>query len=325
MPPSWCCTVLRLSSTLSLRCRHDCSGERRGQRPHSQQAAHHGQRDQCVPGQLAQLAACLRLGLAERQQRGKGRIRGIHASASVFLADGKDTTRFAGAELRRRASTAALAPNISSAPSLSNGQLVESRHQHRVVAHHDHGDAARLEIRERCEECGLAGDVEVRVRLIEHDDSRIAIQRARERDALALASRQHRAAVADLRVVAVGELAGSFRARGRAARRARCARRRRCPQDCAEPRDVLAHGAGEELDVLRQVADVLAERVAVPARDVRAVQADGARLRPPQAEQQAQQRRLARRRSRRSRPRLSPAASAKLTFLMSAGREGANA
>ena len=51
----------------------------------------------------------------------------------------------------------------------------------------------------------------------------------------------------------------------------------------------------EERHVLRQIADVLAERVALPARDVGAVEPHASRLRLPQAEHQPQQRGLARR------------------------------
>ena len=54
------------------------------------------------------------------------------------------------------------------------------------------------------------------------------------------------------------------------------------------------HGAGEQLHVLRQIADVPAERVAIPARDVGAVEPDHAGLRLPDAEDQPDQRGLAR-------------------------------
>jgi hypothetical protein len=65
--------------------------------------------------------------------------------------------------------------------------------------------------------------------------------------------------------------------------------------DRAEPGDVLGDRAGEQLDVLRQVADVRAELVAVPLGDVGAVEAHRSRLRLPDAEHEPRQRRLARR------------------------------
>ncbi len=138
----------------------------------------------------------------------------------------------------------------------------------------------------------FAGRIEIRVRLVEHDQARIAVQRARQRDALTLAAGQHCAAVADLRVVAVRQLQDHF-VRVREPRRANDPLRGLGAGRCAEARDVLADRAGEQLDVLRQIADVLAERIAIPARRIGAVEPHAARLRPPQTEQQANQSRLA--------------------------------
>ena len=59
------------------------------------------------------------------------------------------------------------------------------------------------------------------------------------------------------------------------------------------PRDVLAHGAAKELHVLRQIADVAAEIVAVPGEDVGAVEADGAMLRLGKPHDQSGKRRFA--------------------------------
>ena len=46
--------------------------------------------------------------------------------------------------------------------------------------------------------------------------------------------------------------------------------------DLAQARDVLGHGAGEQLDVLRHVADVRAELLARPLRQVGLVEPHGA-------------------------------------------------
>ena len=54
-----------------------------------------------------------------------------------------------------------------------------------------------------------------------------------------------------------------------------------------EARDVLRDGAGEQFDVLRQIADVPAERVGRPLVERRAVEADLAARRPPDADQRA--------------------------------------
>ena len=72
-----------------------------------------------------------------------------------------------------------------------------------------------LSVRERRQQRELAFRVEVGVRLVEHHQPRIAVERARERDALALAAGEHRAGFADLGVVAVAAGAGSSRARAR--------------------------------------------------------------------------------------------------------------
>ncbi len=58
-------------------------------------------------------------------------------------------------------------------------------------------------------------------------------------------------------------------------------------RDVGKSRDVLAHRAGKQLDVLWQVTDVLAKCIAIPARDVRSVETYCARLRSPQAEHES--------------------------------------
>ena len=59
------------------------------------------------------------------------------------------------------------------------------------------------------------------------------------------------------------------------------------------PRDVLAHGAAKELHVLRQIADIAAEIVAVPGKDIGAVEADETMLRLGQPHDQPGERRFA--------------------------------
>ena len=55
--------------------------------------------------------------------------------------------------------------------------------------------------------CALGADVDRRRRLVEDQDPRVGEERAGERDELALAEREPRAALAELGVVAVLELA----------------------------------------------------------------------------------------------------------------------
>ena len=68
--------------------------------------------------------------------------------------------------------------------------------------------------------------------------------------------------------------------------------------------DVLGDGAGEELDVLRQIAHVPAQLVARPGGNVGAIEAHGAARRRPDADDQSRQGRLARRAGADDRERL---------------------
>ena len=53
---------------------------------------------------------------------------------------------------------------------------------------HDDG-SPRFEIYQRLAQCQLALVIEIRVRLVEHNEERIAVQRARQRHALLLPGR----------------------------------------------------------------------------------------------------------------------------------------
>ena len=68
--------------------------------------------------------------------------------------------------------------------------------------HHDDA-AARAHAEDGAGQRLVAFRVEVGIGLVEHDQERIAIERARQRDALRLAGRQRAAMVADLGLVAV--------------------------------------------------------------------------------------------------------------------------
>ncbi|MNV47077.1 hypothetical protein D3C71_1389320 [compost metagenome] len=63
--------------------------------------------------------------------------------------------------------------------------------------------------------------------------------------------------------------------------------------DLAQPRDVVGDGAGEQLDILRHIAEPGAEFFARPLREVDVVQPHDTCVGPPQAGQQAHQGRLA--------------------------------
>jgi hypothetical protein len=109
----------------------DGAGERRGVRPDADRAADERDRDQRAPDFAAPLPARLAVASRLRQQCCKGHgstgvsesFRRAHASASVLLAATNGTTRLAGVGLPARASTAAVGPNISSAPRRSTSSL----------------------------------------------------------------------------------------------------------------------------------------------------------------------------------------------------------
>ena len=172
---------------------------------------------------------------------------------------------------------------------LQHQDLVDRLDADRPVRDHDHDGAALAGGAHRAAQRLVAFGIEIGIGLVEHDQEGIAVQRAGQRHALRLARRQRGALLADLGVVAVAHLDdhvvhAGFLGGG---------------DDLVgfgvgiEAADVLRHGACEQLDVLRQVADELAEHVGRPLVQRRAVDADLAAERLPDADQRADQRRLA--------------------------------
>ena len=256
MPPSWCCTVLRLSSTLTCAGATTApdSGAVAVHTPKSTSTAHErDERASHLPAQLGTRVAASRSPCIEqRGERGRRRcFMRAPPSGSAACDDGSEPSA-GGRQGRTRGRTAAVGPNASSAPSfrtasLSSWAISVGRWPTMITRH-----AARLELGERRQQRELALGVEVGVRLVEHDQPRIAVERARQRDALALAAGQHRARFADLRCRSRRAAAGSSRAHARARRP------RRPRSESIAPRRAMfsRHRAGEELDVLRQIADV---------------------------------------------------------------------
>src|SRR5665647_3506241 len=126
--------------------------------------------------------------------------------------------------------------------------------------------------------------------LVQHEDRRVLVQRAGDRDALLLPSGQLEAALADLGVVGqrepLDERLDVGAARGFLDRVLVGAGR-------VAVRDVLPDGPGEERRVLEDDPDPLAYGSVVDARDVEPVDEDLAGARLVQAKQQTHQRRLA--------------------------------
>ncbi len=154
------------------------------------------------------------------------------------------------------------------------------------MCNHDHDAAARAYFHNRLGQRLVALGVEVGIRLVEHHEERIAIERARERDALALAGREHRTALPDLRVIAFRKPDDHIvHVRGLGGRDHRIGGGIRLVA-----RDVLRHRPGEQLHVLRQVADMLSELARRPLVHGGAVDANLAAHRHPYADDEPRER-----------------------------------
>ena len=114
--------------------------------------------------------------------------------------------------------------------------------------------------------------VEAGARLVEDHQPRRAEHRPGEADALPLAARERRALRPDLGGVALGQAQDHLVHAGELRRLDHGFVGR-----VGQARDVVAHGAGEQLDVLRQVADMAAEVGRDPSVHLGAVEADMAR------------------------------------------------
>ena len=132
--------------------------------------------------------------------------------------------------------------------------------------------------------------VETRIGLVEHHEEGIAIERTRQADPLALSRRQGGATLAHLGLIAVRQAEDQLVDTGGLRRRDHLRRVRLRLQ----PGDVLRDRAGEQLHVLRQVADMLAQRLGRPLVERRPIDPDLAGDGPPDADEGPGQRRLAR-------------------------------
>ena len=162
------------------------------------------------------------------------------------------------------------------APLGHHHQLVDAGERAGAMRDDDDDAAARAHAHNGLRQRLIAVGVEIGVGLVEHDQERIAVERAGQRDALPLSGRERRAAFADLRVVAVRQSqhhlvhAGGVRGGDH---RLRVGVR-------LEAGDILRHRAGEQLDVLRQIADMAAERLRAPLVERGAVEPHLAACRP---------------------------------------------
>src|SRR6185437_10614265 len=137
---------------------------------------------------------------------------------------------------------------------------------------------------------GIAFGVEIGIRFVKNDEERIAVERAREREALPLARREVGAAIADRRVVAAGK-AEDHVVRAGGLRRSE----HRGGIDVERhSRNVARDGAIEQFDALSEKSDPPGERRAAPLAQGRTVEQNVSRHRRPYAGQTTDEGALAR-------------------------------
>ena len=209
----------------------------------------------------------------------------VHHDQTLRIASGRGIADGGGTVPRvRRDSTSLRGPNISmfrrSAPSACRTPAISEGGARRRPASRRLRAAWPWPAREG----GFAFAVEVSVGFVEDDDAQLAVERAgqpmRWRWPPEGKAPPRRSVC---RSPAAG--AGSSHGIGALGRSKHRLRRR-----FAEAGDVLGDRAGEEFDILRQVADVFAEAAARPVGDVGPVKTDGAGIGRPDAKQQTQQR-----------------------------------
>ena len=157
------------------------------------------------------------------------------------------------------------------------------------MRHHHHDGASFARCAHRTRQRFVALAVEIGIRLVQHDQERVAVERPRQRHALRLAGRERSALLADLGVIPLAHLDDhlmhtGFLGGGDDGLRLGLG---------IEATDVLRHRAREQFDILRQVTDMAAEHVRGPLVERGAVETNLAAGRDPDADQRADQRRLA--------------------------------
>ena len=142
-------------------------------------------------------------------------------------------------------------------PTLSHDQDVVDAGDRTRAMRDDHRDCAACTQPENCAGQSLVTfGIKIRIRLVEHDQEWIAVERASKRNALRLPGRKRAAVIADHCVIALGqvddELMNASRLGG--------------GDDgvgigrILEATDILRHRSVEQFDVLRHITDMAAER-----------------------------------------------------------------
>ena len=146
--------------------------------------------------------------------------------------------------------------------------FVDNAYGGRPMRDDDDGHSLFLELRDAIGQCGVAIRIQVRAGFVQHDQAWIAVDRPRQSDSLTIAAREHRPALAHLGLVAIGQAQDHLMHAGEL----------RGLNDLLvgailESADIGRDRIGEQLDVLRQIAEVTAEGVLRPGRDIGAIKA----------------------------------------------------
>ena len=134
------------------------------------------------------------------------------------------------------------------------------------------------------ESAEFPGLIQIRVRFVEHDQPRIAINSPRKAYPLPLAAGEPQPALADLRLIAVRQMLNHFMGVGKL-----CGINHRPVVNDSHARYVFPHGASEQLDILRHIADVATELNGIPVQDLGPVEPDLPRGRSENADDQSAQ------------------------------------
>ena len=219
MPPSWCCTVLRFMSTLTKPGRDRRAGQRRKRTPRRRCRGRAARRPAARRGSAARdcrAAVDIRRRLGEGAQRIATRFRPLGPPLRRLPTLRRSAGSGCGVT---RASTSAAVPELFDR-ALAQHQHLSTAASNAGAMGDDH-DALRprLQRAERREQRHLALGIQVRIGLVEHHEARVAVEGARERDALALSRRRARRPPRRWACRSLAAGAGSSRARWRAARR----------------------------------------------------------------------------------------------------------
>ena len=172
-----------------------CAGQRHGAGPAADAAGQHD--DDHQPGQRVATdgSAGVPFGLASGHELRRSRF-GTTLSERAAVAVSRCSTR---------ASTSSLGPNAWARPWFIISSMIDAGDRARPMGDDDDDAAAVAHAHDGLAERFVALGVEIGVRLVQHDQERIAVERARERDALRLPGRERGAAFADLGLVALGQ------------------------------------------------------------------------------------------------------------------------